>query len=139
MTDHLPCPFHLALITGANGCAHATPVTRRAGPDIACASGTANARCRDAFDYIKRAAQPVLGFPDNLQDAPHSVMVRLQNGGLLGLRKLLEPAARNVPNIDGLMDDLTRKFAGLERLPPAPIAAAVGAFKVSRGGPRVTR
>ncbi len=133
MADHVPCPFHLALITGAHGCTHATPVTRRAGPDIACASPAAQARCATAFDYIKRTAQPVLGFPDNLQDAPHSVTVKLQNGGVVGLNKLLEPAAQSVSNINALMDDLTGKFGKLDRVPYADVVATVRDFKLTRG------
>lgn len=133
MADHFPCPFHLALITGAHGCARALPITRRAGPDIACASDTAHIRCSRAFDYIKRAAQPVLGFPDNLQDAPHSMTVKLQNGGVTGLQKLLEPTAHAASNIDALIDDLTRKFGSLEHAPYNAIVATIRDFKITRG------
>ncbi len=131
-----PCPFHLALITAANGCVNAVAITRRSGPDIACGSSEAQQRCKDVFDYIKHVTQPELGFPDNLQDAPHSTNVRLQNGGLLGLQNLIEPGAQSAGNVAALVEHLHQKFRTTEGIPAEPLIAVVRDFKSSRRSSR---
>lgn len=113
------CAFKNPLLSGAFGCARAEPVSTRDGPDILCRSEEASERCRDVFERMKRSALPVFDVEDDLLQMPHSALVKIQYGGLLGLREALgaDPAdGRPVENIDALVEQESRDPIG----PAAP-------------------
>ncbi len=101
------CAFNATLIGNDFGCRYATPVTRRSGPDVACVSEDARRRCEALFRQMKAVALPVFGVEDDPLTMPHSVQVKIQFGGLLGLQRVLEGAAspaRAVANVAGLVE-----------------------------------
>ena len=63
-------------------------MTRRGGPDVVCASDEAHQQCENLFQRMKQVALPAFGVEDDLLSMPHSVLVKIQFGGLLGLQRL---------------------------------------------------
>ena len=84
------CAFSQTLIGGQFACAHAEPVVRRGGAEIACRSADASQRCATLMQCLKDAALPAFGVEDDLLSMPHSVLVKIQFGGLLGVQRLLD-------------------------------------------------
>jgi len=83
------CSFSATLITEDFSCEHAQLVTRRAGPDIACASEHASEDCKSTYEKLKAVGLPAFDAEDDLLKTPASVFTKIQYGGLLGLSKLI--------------------------------------------------
>jgi len=106
------------LITRSFGCAHASEVTRREGPDIGCNDPEINNLCKQFFSEIKQYALPELGYTDDLTAMPASVLQKIQFGGLLGLRAQVEGiSSEDVSNISALVTDAFQKFGNIDQFP----------------------
>lgn len=127
------CPFSAPLIGHQFGCAHAQEVIRRGGAEIDCTATSAHARCEQLFHRMKAVALPAFGVEDDLLSMPHSVLVKIQYGGLLGLQRLLPeaaaPAPERVENIDALVTGALSRFGGLDAVPCEQFVADITAFK----------
>ncbi|HEX9626179.1 MAG TPA: hypothetical protein VGA00_04515 [Acidiferrobacterales bacterium] len=133
--ENFRCAFSATLITGDFGCRHAVAVTRRGGPDIACAVQAAHERCEQLFERLKSAALPAFGVEDDLNSMPHSVLVKIQYGGLAGLQQALDagsgPDAR-VADIDALVARAVDGYGGADGIPVERFVEAMTAFKLRR-------
>jgi hypothetical protein len=134
--DEYKCAFSNTLITNQFGCEKAEQVTRRGGPDIACMSDAAHQRCEQLFQQMKAAALPAFGVEDDLLSMPHSVLVKIQHGGLLGLQRLLDGAAGSggVKNIHALVDQAIGKYNSLDAVPCPALVQDMTAYKLRRRG-----
>ena len=119
MADY-SCAFSSTLISGNFACTQAEDVVRRGGPDIACNSDAAHRRCEQLFLMMKQVALPAFGVEDDLLTMPHSVSVKIQFGGLLGLQRFLDNAAIasvKVDDIHALVDRAVENQGSLEAIP----------------------
>lgn len=127
------CPFSAPLLTEDFTCRHAEPVIRRGGTEIACRSESSCIRCIELHRSMKVAALADLGYEDDLTRVPHSVLVRIQYGGLLGLQRIsaetTEPAA-GVTDIDGLVETALLRFGSLSGIPCTELCADITAYKL---------
>ncbi|MEW6331563.1 MAG: hypothetical protein AB1560_08890 [Pseudomonadota bacterium] len=133
--DEHKCAFSNTLITNQFGCDKAEQVTRRGGPDIACTSEAGHRRCEKLFQQMKAAALPAFGVEDDLLSMPHSVLVKIQFGGLLGLQRLVDGAgAADVKNIHALIDRATGKYHDPGAIPCPELVPDMTAYKLRRRG-----
>ncbi|MHB8727975.1 MAG: hypothetical protein ACYC9K_02955 [Sulfuricaulis sp.] len=133
--EEYKCPFSNTLVTNQFGCAKGKQVARRGGPDVACTSAEAHPRCGKLFQQMKEVALPAFGVEDDLLSMPHSVLVKIQHGGLLGLQRLLDegpavPAA--VDNIHGLVDRAMARYGSLESIPCQALVEDMTSHKLKR-------
>ncbi|UCH53392.1 MAG: hypothetical protein JSW09_00855 [Pseudomonadota bacterium] len=133
--DELKCSFSAPLITGGYGCSRAKAVTRRGGPDIACTSHEAQVQCTQLYGLLKSAALPAFGVEDDLLTMPHSVMQRIQYGGLRGLQRLLHGNDADVGDVHALVVDAVARYASLEAVPYGEIVPDITGCQ-PRGGRR---
>jgi len=94
------CSFSITLITEDYFCEKAQLVTRRAGPDIACASEQASEGCKQVYSNLKEVGLPAFDAQDDLLKTPASVFTKIQFGGLLGLYKLIGEGDSSAIKID---------------------------------------
>jgi hypothetical protein len=133
--EEYKCAFSNTLITGQFGCDKAEQVTRRGGPDIACTSDAAHQRCEKLFQQMKAAALPAFGVEDDLLSMPHSVLVKIQHGGLLGLQRLLESGTAGsgaVQNVHALVDQAVEKYNHLDAIPFPALVQDMTTYKLRR-------
>lgn len=123
------CPFSAPLITHHFACVLAKEVIHRGGTEIACTQDAAQARCAGLFERLKTAALPAFGVEDDLLSMPHSVLVKIQYGGLLGLQQLLSGPAERVDNIDALLQQAASQWGSLEAIPCDSLIPNIVAFK----------
>ncbi len=126
------CLFSAPLISHQFGCVYAKEVIHRGGAEIACTDIAAHARCGQLFQHMKAAALPAFGVEDDLLSMPHSVLVKIQYGGLLGLQRLLSGATaapERVENIDALVAGAQVRFGVVGAVPCAQFVADITAFK----------
>lgn len=133
MEEH-KCAFSNTLVTNQFACEKGLPVTRRGGPDVACTSEAAHRRCEQLFERMKTAALPAFGVEDDLLNMPHSVLVKIQFGGLLGLQRLLNAGGAEVRNIHFLLEQAAEKFNGLQAFPYQSLVEDMISHKLKRRG-----
>jgi hypothetical protein len=129
MEEH-KCPFSTPLVTRQFGCTHAREVIHRGGTEINCMDVGAHTRCTHLFQCLKLAALPAFGVEDDLLSMPHSVIVKIQYGGLLGLQRLLKSEAQvaeRVEDVQALVAEASLRYSG--EIPCAPLVDVITSFK----------
>jgi len=130
--EEFKCPFSAPLITQQFGCTKAIEVVRRGGAEINCTDAVTQSRCDQLFQCLKLEALPSFGVEDDLLSMPHSVSVKIQYGGLLGLQRLLRAApqlAERVEDVQVLIAEATARFGGVTRIPCTPLVDDITAYK----------
>ena len=123
------CPFSAPLITHHFGCVLAKEVIHRGGTEIACTQEGAQARCAGVFGRLKAGALPAFGVEDDLLSMPHSVLVKIQYGGLLGIQRLLSGPVEKVENIDVLLNQATIHWGNPDAIPCDALISDITSFK----------
>lgn len=134
MEEH-KCAFSNTLVTNQFGCEKGAQVTRRGGPDVVCASDEAHQQCEKLFQRMKQTALPAFGVEDDLLSMPHSVQMKIQFGGLLGLQRLHDKGADEsavVKNIHGLVGQAIGKHGGLDAIPCQAFVEDMTSYKLKR-------
>jgi hypothetical protein len=135
--EEYKCAFSNTLITNQFGCEKGEQVARRGGPDIACTSDEAHRRCELLFQQLKASALPAFGVEDDLLSMPHSVLVKIQLGGLLGLQRLLESGtagSAEVKNVYALVNQAVGQYDNLDAIPFPALVEDMTSYKLKRRG-----
>jgi hypothetical protein len=135
---NLKCPFAAPLTKGLAGCRNAQEVVRRGGSEFDCRSEADHDICSRVFEGLKGRALAVFDVEDDLTSMPHSVLIKAQSGGLLGLQRLLGGTAPqgHTPDVADLMGEVVRRFGSPEALPYADLEEDLLSFKLERRGRR---
>lgn len=131
----LICPFSSTLLQDDFGCRHASHIVRRGGAEIACSAAPAHARCAQLFQQLKDVALPAFEVADDLLQMPHSVLVKIQYGGLLGLQRHILPDAAQktgIEDINALIETAIGRYSSLEEIPCNALVEAITSHKLSR-------
>jgi len=101
----LRCPFGTTIITGTYKCSMSLEVIRRGGSEIACQDISSCHHCVLVAERLKEKILPELGFENDLLQVPHSMLQRIQLGGLAGLQKFFEKNTNSpIDNINLLIE-----------------------------------
>jgi hypothetical protein len=134
MENHI-CPFSATLVKDDFGCRHASQIVRRGGAEIACASKDDHTRCTALMQALKAVALPAFEVTDDLTQMPHSVLVKIQFGGLLGLQRILHPDTASgspVSDIAVLVDEAESRYTSIDALPCTSLVDDITSHKLSR-------
>ena len=132
------CCFSIALIKGDFACEKAQMVTRRAGPDTACASELGSQRCQQLYADLKVVGLPAFDAEDDLLKTPASVFSKIQYGGLLGLANIISSDSSNearvtrVDNIYQLLEQAVTRYETLSNIPYPEVVNTITAYKIKR-------
>lgn len=132
------CGFAITLIKEDFACEQAQMVTRRAGPDTACASELGSQRCQQLYDQLKVVGLSAFDAEDDLLKTPASVFSKIQFGGLLGLANIIASDASNeskivrVENIFQLLEQAVTRYESVSNIPYPELVDTMTAFKIKR-------
>lgn len=130
----LVCPFSATLVKNDFNCCHADHVVRRGGAEIACKSADTHVECCALHRQIRSNALEALGLEDDLLSLPHSVLVKIQFGGLLGLQAVMGSEAAVVADIAALVMTARHSYANFDHIPYAKISSTISDYKLPRRG-----
>lgn len=130
--EEYKCAFNATLMGDQFGCTHARHVVRRGGPDIACVDNTGHERCQQLFELLKASALPAFGVEDDLLSMPHSTLVKIQFGGLLGIQRLIGGNGDTVADIHSLVGRAETQFGSLTSIPCEQVRADMTGYKIRR-------
>ena len=127
------CPFGSTLVTETCHCAHADQVVRRGGAEIICQNVAAYTRCTTLMQKLKDVVLPAFEVEDDLTSMPHSVIQKIQFGGLSGLQQLVTPdATGKIADIVNMLDTLEANYGSLDKLPYQELVPVITEYKLKR-------
>lgn len=132
MTASYKCAFSQTLMGEQFGCRRALPITGRDGPEIGCDDEAAHRACAALRERLTDTALPALGYAEGME-VPHSVPVKIQFGGLLGLQRLLgQDGPDRVEDIYALVDQAVSHFGRLDGVPYEQLIDAIAGYQLKR-------
>ncbi len=126
-----PCPFEKALLSGCGSCALAQRRHIAEREAVACSKAEAHAACAALIGLLRRKASFALHLADVGERLTHAQEMKVQCGGLAGLRRVLD-GADAVGDVGLLVEALGRAGEGLEGLPWPAIMQSVAAWQPRR-------
>ena len=128
----LICPFGATQAKEDFGCRHASKIIRRGGAEFACDSADMHVACSQLLRRLKDVALPEFGVADDLTQMPHSTLVKIQFGGLLGLQRITGTEANTVADIAALINTAISEFACIDAIPCESLCGDIVNYRLSR-------
>lgn len=132
----LKCPFASPITSGRAACSNAREVVRRGGSEYDCISASAHALCNEVHGRLKAVGLQAFGVEDDLTSMPHSVLVKIQGGGLAGLQRLLSKQGREddsvVEDVRVLVEQTLAEHDGLDSVPFEQLAEDMTGYRLER-------
>jgi len=131
------CVFEKAVLSRRCGCSCSTRFYLADREGIACDSGNAHARCERLIHLLRENAKFSLKLTSLEGELPHAKEIKVQNGGLLGLQRVLRPdlTTGSVVDIAGLTTLGERTYGALETFPFREIVKSIVSFEGRRRPP----
>ena len=132
--NRLPCVFERALLTRHAVCDLAVSHQIAERESIACAEAKAHAACAQMAELLREKSGFALGLTATGRILPHAMVMKIQCGGLDGLRALLDPAASTL-DVRRLVRLAAERYGDPGELPFSEIVQGVAAWKARRRHP----
>ena len=134
------CVFEKAILSRRCGCECSNRFYLADREGVACNSATAHTRCADLIQLLRENAKFALKLTTLDGELPHAKEIKVQNGGLLGLQRILRPdlSGINVVDVAGLTQLGERTYGSLAEFPYREIVKSIVAFE-GRRRPRSKR
>lgn len=129
--NRLPCIFERALLARHAACELAVPRQIAEREIVACAQPVARAVCAQMLALLREKSAFALGLAGTRRILPHAMVMKIQCGGLDGLKALLDADAI-APDIRRLVRMAKEQYGDLEKLPFSRIVQGVAAWKPRR-------
>jgi hypothetical protein len=130
----LPCVFEKALLCQAVACEAAQKISLAEREMIACREPLARAACGQLLTLLRQNSAFALKLKDTQRVLPHAMMMKIQCGGLTGIKELLDPEA-HAPDVLKLVRRAQAEYASLEALPFSRIVQGVAHWQIRRRRP----
>ena len=125
-----PCVFAKALLSRCAGCSRAQKLNIAEREAMACKSAEAHQICQELLPLLRAKALFALKLTHIEGALPHGKEIKVQCGGLLGLRTAQEPSAEGpVTDVYSLISAAVADFGGLHALPYGEIVKAVVGYE----------
>ncbi len=126
------CAFEKAVLTNRCGCSRAERFCIAEREGVRCLSAEGQERCRRTLAILREQTQFALRTHEDQAMLPHGKAIRIQVGGMRGIRALLEPDAADpeqIPDVFELLNRAEQQFHELERLPFSRIMPWIAAYE----------
>ncbi len=128
------CVFEKAVLSRRCACTLSTRFYLADREGIACDSGTAHRRCNHFIRLLRENARFALKITTLDSELPHAKEIKVQNGGLLGLQKILRSdlGQEKVADVAALTVLGESTFGSLEQFPYKEIVKFIATFEGRR-------
>ena len=136
--NRLPCVFERALLARHAVCELAISLQIAERESVACTQPAAHLACGRVAELLREKSTFALGLTATQRILPHAMVMKIQCGGLDGLKALLDPEAV-APDVRRLVRLAQEAYDDLAALPFSEIVKGVAAWKSRRrhaGEPR---
>lgn len=129
--NRLPCIFEKALLARHAVCELATSHQIAERETVACSQAVAHADCARLAELLRAKSAFALGVTDTRRILPHAMLMKIQCGGLDGMKQVFDPAAL-APNVRRLLRLALDRCDDLGALPYSEIVKGIAAWKPRR-------
>lgn len=129
--NRLPCAFEKALLARHAVCELAAQHHVAERETVECVHPVARAVCVQMIGLLREKSAFALRLPDTHRALSHTMLMKVQCGGLDGLKTLLDPRAL-APNVRRLMRLAQERYGDLAALPFSEIVQGVAASRPRR-------
>jgi hypothetical protein len=129
--NRLPCVFEKALLARCAVCQLAEHHALAERETIACTSPVARAECGQLAGLLREKSAFALRLASTQRILPHAMMMKIQCGGLEGLREVLDADAP-APDVHRLVLLAREKHGELAALPFSEVVKGVAAFQLRK-------
>lgn len=126
-----PCVFERALLARHAVCELATSHQIAERETVACSQAAAHADCARLAQLLREKSAFALGVTDTRRILPHAMLMKIQCGGLDGLKQVLDPQSL-APNVRRLWRLAQERHGEPESLPFSEIVKGIAAWKSRR-------
>ena len=133
--NRLPCVFERALLAQCAVCELSRRQSVGESEMIACSSPVARSACGALYGLLRDKSAFALGVRETRRILPHAMVMKVQCGGLAGLKQALMPDA-HAPDVHRLVRAAVDTLGSLEALPFSEIVKGVAAFQLRRRSKR---
>lgn len=130
----LPCVFEKALLCQAAVCEAAQKLSLAEREMVACREPLARAACGQLLTLLRANSAFALKLRDTQRILPHAMMMKIQCGGLAGLKDLFDPEAP-APDVLKLVRQAQADYESLDDLPFSRIVQGVAHWQIRRRRP----
>jgi len=130
----LPCVFEKALLCQAAVCEASQRVSLAERELMSCREPVARAACNQLLTLLRQNSAFALKVKDTQRILPHAMTMKVQCGGLAGLKDLLDPEA-HAPDVLKLVRLAQAEYEELEQLPFSRIVQGVAHWQIRRRRP----
>ena len=135
VVNPLACPFEKAILICQCGCREAGRINIAEREAINCLDALALEDCSLLLGLLRHNAAFALKLTHIDEVLPHAKHVKVQCGGLLGLRGVLQPECteeKPVADIRDLVLEAQARFGSLQELPYSEIVRGIAGFQSRR-------
>jgi len=133
------CPFEKSILTNNCACSQAKRFCIAEREGVQCGRDDAQARCRSLLDLLRSQARFALRTTDSGSALPHAKAMRVQVGGLRGLRAALARQDKAgtghetpIADVNGLVEAAIERFGSFDGLPFQLIVQQIAAYRGRR-------
>ncbi|MFV2056282.1 MAG: hypothetical protein ACC707_07420 [Thiohalomonadales bacterium] len=130
--SELICPFNATLAKDEFSCEHARKIIRRGGEEFSCQRPEIHNLCSAIHAKIRASALLDMGLEDDLLSLPHSVLVKIQFGALLGLQSSKDKSVSSIENVADLIIWIAETYPELDDMPFHQINELVGNYQLQK-------
>lgn len=129
--NRLPCVFERALLSGCAACELSAGLALAERQIIACTSPVARVDCGQLAALLREKSAFALRLTSTQRILPHAMMMKIQCGGLQGLKQVLDADAP-LPQVRALVVKGRERHGELAALPFSEIVKGVAAFQLRK-------
>ena len=130
------CVFEKALTNNQCKCRFSEHFWLADREGYACKSQDAAANCRNVLGSLRETSKFLLKLHDVAVQLPHNMEIRVQVGGLRGLRTALGSDEKDslINDIYALIEQAQKQYGNMDALPYSEIVQSIASFKTRRYG-----
>lgn len=129
--NRLPCVFEKALLSRCVVCDLSVRHLLAERETVACTDPLSRAVCGQLLGLLREKSAFALKLTEAARILPHAMIMRVQCGGLTGLKDLLDPEAP-APDVQRLVRQAQAAYGALEALPFSQIVQGVAHWQGRR-------
>lgn len=126
------CAFEKSVLMNQCHCSQAERFCIAEREGVHCLSEEGQTRCLHVLNLLREQAKFALRTHEEKAILPHGKAIRIQIGGMRGIRLLVTPNADDsdaIEDIHGILDQAEQMFNTLEALPFSDIMPSIAAYK----------
>ena len=130
--NEIPCPFKKAIFSTVCACSRNERLYIGDREVLSCRSPAAQQRCLTLLGHLREAARFMLKVTSGRGELPHAKRMKVETGGLLGLKAVIAPEngrPGHVEDVYDLLDQAEAEFETLAVLPYPRILQEMARFK----------